>query len=113
MKVAEFKLRILTGLNNWVDEYFGLDTINERLINTTLKLLIKQNSNKYDKYIYMFADENGEVNAHEIIESYSNLIGPNGVTIDLKQYVDNSILREFIPNKVLIIRKSDLLELIQ
>lgn len=113
MKVAEFKIRIINGLNGWVDDYFGASSLNEKFINSTLKLLIKQNANKYDKYIYMFADENGEINAKDVIESYANLLGDDGLTFDLKQYISNNIIRDFIPNKVLIIKKDDLMALVK
>lgn len=113
MKLAEFKLRVINGLNGWVDDYFGSSAMNERFINSTLKLLIKQNANKFDKYIYMFADENGEINAREVVESYAGMLGDDGWTFDLKQYITNDTIRDFIPNKVLIIKKDDLMALVK
>lgn len=113
MKIAEFKLRVIGGLNSWIDDYFGSGAINERFINATLKLLVKQNANKYDKYINMFADENGEIDARAVMESYSDMIGPNGLVIDLKQYIANDTLKMIIPDKILILKKDDLMALVK
>ena len=112
MKIAEFKLRIIRSLNALVDDYFSGPMINEKFINTTLKLLIKQNSNKYDKYLEMFADETGEIDAHTVIESYAGMIDEKGLEFDLKKYIDNVYINSIIPNKVLIIKKEDIVNML-
>lgn len=112
MKPAEFKLRVIHGINNLIDDYFGAPTINEKVINATLKLLVKQNSNKYDHILNMFADENGEIDAVTIVDTYAEMLGPDGITFDLKSYINNDYIKNFIPNKILIIKKDDLINLI-
>jgi hypothetical protein len=111
MKIAELKLRVITGLNGFIDEYFGDMNLTDKFINATLKLLVKQNTNKYDHLLNMFADENGEINSNELLQTYSGMIGEKGITFDLKQYVGDS-LGQFIPNKVLIIKQEDLVKML-
>ena len=113
MKIAEFKLRVINSLNNMVDDYFGTPVMTEKFINSTLKLLIKQNANKYDNILYLFADENGEIDARSVVESYSEMLGDDGLKFDLRQYINNSMIRDMIPNKILIIKKEDLMELVK
>ena len=38
MKIQEFKLRIVQGANNLIDDYFGTTSIVDKLINSTLKM---------------------------------------------------------------------------
>ena len=90
--------------------YFKANNITEKFINATLKLLVKQNTNKYDNVLKMFSDENGEININDIVYAYSEMIGDNGWTFDLKQYVSPEI-SQFLPNKVLIIKKEDLVKI--
>ena len=59
----------------------------------------------------MFADQNGDINIDEIINEYSKIIDDNGFTIDIKQYVQSDIIKSFIPNKVLVIKRDDILNL--
>lgn len=112
MKATEFKLRVINLLNGLIDDYFGGSFINERFINATLKFLVKQNSNKYDNILNMFADENGEIDAYTLIDCYANMLGENGLTIDLKSYINNDYVKSLIPNKILILKKEDLLNII-
>lgn len=112
MKIAEFKLRVINGINGLINDYFGSLTMTDKFINATLKLLVKQNSNKYDHVLNMFADENGEINSNDIISVYSDMIGDEGLTFDLRDYVGSEIGR-FMPNKVLIIKKEDLIKIMK
>lgn len=54
----------------------------------------------------------GEIDINEIINEYSNIIDENGVTINLIEYVNNDMLKSFIPNKILIIKREDLFNLL-
>jgi hypothetical protein len=108
MKTQEFKLRIETGLRNLIDDYFGSHSISDRFINSTLKIMLRQNSYKLDEYIGFFADENGCVDENIIIEEYSDIIGENGVVFDLRNFVKNETLKSFLPNKALVIKAQDI-----
>ena len=48
MKISEFKLKIQNGLGSLIDTYFGSNSISDKFINATLKILVKQNIHKYD-----------------------------------------------------------------
>lgn len=112
MKISECKLRVVGKLNSLIDDYFGSKTMNERFINATLKFLVKQNANKYDNILYLFADENGEIDMYTLVDYYADLIGEDGIKFDLKQYVDNEYVRNMIPNKILLLKKEDILNLV-
>ena len=43
MKISEFKLKIQSGLGGLIDTYFGSNSISDKFINATLKILLKQN----------------------------------------------------------------------
>lgn len=112
MKMAEFKLRVVTGLNNLIDDYFGENNYKDKFINATLKLLVKQNQNKYDHILDMFADENGCIDGDIVLCTYADMVGREGITFDIRQYIDNNYLKTLLPNKVLIISKDDILNLL-
>lgn len=112
MKATEFKLRIVSALNGLIDDYFGGISMNEKFINSTLKFLVKQNSNKYDNILNMFMDENDEIDAYSLIDCYSNILGNNEIKFDLKSYINNDYIKSFIPDKILILRKEDLLNMV-
>lgn len=112
MKPSELKLRIISGLNRLVDDYYGENNFKDKVINATIKLIIKQNQNKYDYILDMFTDENGCIDSNSIISTYADLIGENGITVDIRQYINNDYLKSVLPNKVLIVNKSDIINLL-
>ena len=107
MKISEFKLKTLNGVNNLIDTYFSGTDIKDKFINATLKIFVKQNINKYDNIISMFADENGEIAVADIIEEYSKVFDDNGFMFDIRNYIKNDIIKSLLPNKALIIKKED------
>ena len=108
MKTSEFKLSLVQGLNNFVDDYFGSGTYADKFINSTLKILIKQNTYKVDDLIGLFADENGNIDEILVIEEYSKVIGDSGFILDIRDFVKNEMIKSFLPNKALVIKKEDL-----
>jgi NADPH-dependent curcumin reductase CurA len=112
MNIQEVKLKLITSVNRLIDTYFGSPNLTEKMINATLKVLVKQNSYKVDGMLSMFTDANGEINPQDILMEYANQIGDNGVIIDIKQYVNNETLKQLIPNKALVITKEDILNLV-
>lgn len=113
MKISEFKLRVINTANKMIDTYFGGTALTEKFINSTLKLLVKQNIHKVDDMLSLFSDAEGELDANAILSEYSNIIGPDGFVFDLKDYVPNEAIRAMIPNKVLVVRKEDILSILQ
>lgn len=112
MKTGEVKIRLSNIIIEMIDTYFGGTGLNEKFINSTLKILLKQNLYKVDSILALFTDENGDINMTEIIEEYSKLIGDEGLIFDLKQYVDNDVVKSLIPDKILVIKRSDILKLL-
>ena len=108
MKTTEFKLRIVTGLNDLIDQYFGSQTISDKLINSTLKIIVQQNQNKYDNMLELFADERGDVDTNLIINKYVDVIG-DGIILDLRDYISNHTIKSLLPNKALKITKDDIM----
>ena len=63
--------------------------------------------------LVLFTDKDGELNANDIINEYANMIGDEGIVFDLKQYVPNEMVRNLIPDKILIIKKEDILSILR
>ena len=112
MKAQEVKLKLVTSVNKLIDTYFGSPIVSEKMINATLKVLVKQNAYKLDSMLELLSDANGDINPQDILIEYANQIDENGVIIDIKQYINNETLKQFIPNKVLVMRKEDVLNLV-
>jgi hypothetical protein len=112
MKTCEVKMRLSNGAINLIDTYFNGSNFNEKFMNSTLKIVLKQNIHKLDSMLALFADKDGDINMHDIIEEYANIFDDNGFVFDIKNFVDNDIVRNIIPDKVLIIKKEDILNLL-
>jgi hypothetical protein len=112
MRTAEVKLKLVNSANRLIDTYFGMPTVTEKMINATLKVLVKQNIHKADGILKMFENEYGEINPQEILVEYANQIDENGIAIDIREYVNNDTIKQMLPNKVLIVKKDDILNLI-
>lgn len=109
MKAGEVKMRFCNSVMNLIDTYFNGSAINEKFINSTLKIILKQNLYKLDSILNLFTDQNGDINTTEIITEYANMIGDNSYVFDLKQYVDNDLIKNLIPDKVLVIKREDII----
>ena len=112
MKIHEVKLRLNNSINKLIDTYFGLPTVTEKMINATLKIIVKQNMYKMDGILNAFADQNGEIDPQAILYEYANQIDDNGIRVDIKDYIDNDLMKQILPNKILIIKKEDIMGLI-
>lgn len=112
MKIGEVKIRLSNSIIELIDTYFGGNAINEKFINSTLKIILKQNLYKADAMLQLFADQNGDININDIVEEYSKMIGDEGLVFDLKKYVDNDFVKSLIPDKILIIKRSDISKLL-
>jgi hypothetical protein len=91
-----------------INTYFGGSSMNEKFINSTLKIILKQNIYKADAILTLFADKDGDIDIINVVEEYSKMIGDQGIVFDLKQYVDNDFAKSLIPDKVLIIKREDI-----
>lgn len=113
MKASELKLRLTTTANDLIDIYFGDSTVIDKMINSTLKILVKTNIHKADDIINLFADKNGDINVNEIIDEYAKQLGDEGVQFDIKDYIHNDFLKSIMPNKFLLITKDDLMKILK
>jgi len=48
MKAGEIKIKLSNSVLKLIDTYFGNNSMTEKFINSTLKILLKQNINKID-----------------------------------------------------------------
>lgn len=111
MKISEFKFKVIYGINQLIDNYFGSNSMADKFINSTLKILVKQNSYKMDDIFELFTDENGCIDEKLIIDEYSKIIGENGFIVDIRDYIHNDFIKSMLPNKALIIKKEDLIKM--
>ena len=112
MNKNEFKLRVVTMFKRLIDTYFAEDNIIDRMANGTLKILVETNTDKIDGFIKMFCDKDGNVDANTIMNTYANQIPESGRNFDIKDYVDSEFVKAILPNKSLIIKREDLLRVI-
>ena len=109
MKVSEFKIKTVNGINNLIDDYFGSKSISEKLINSTLKIIVKQNQHKFDNLLELFSDEKGEIDTNILIEEYSNILGSDGIILDLRNWIKSDFIKSILPDKALRITKEDII----
>ena len=112
MKIGEVKIRLSNSVIELIDTYFGGSALNEKFINSTLKIILKQNLYKADAMLQLFADQNGDINISDIVEEYSKMVGDEGIIFDLKKYVENDFVKSLIPDKILVIKRTDILKLL-
>jgi hypothetical protein len=65
-----------------------------------------------DSVLNLFADENGEINATDVVNEYVKIIDENGFVFDLKKYIPNETVKSMIPDKILVIKREDVLNLL-
>lgn len=95
MKLNDFKRVIFTHGNRLINEWFNDSPIFKALALTALKA----NINKYDNYLNLLTDENGDIMIEELI---NNLNIRNGYEIDL------TTISPLLPPRVLILSKEDI-----
>lgn len=113
MKLSEIKIRLSNTANSLIDTYFNETGLTEKFINSTLKLIVKQNIYKIDDMLELFADKDGEIDAEAVINEYANMLGDEGMVFDLKEHVNNPLVRGMLPDKVLVIKKEDILSILK
>ena len=62
MKAGEVKMKVANTAIRMIDTYFSGSALNEKFINSTLKIIVKQNLYKLDSILGLFSDQNGEIN---------------------------------------------------
>lgn len=95
MKLNDVKRVISTHGNRLINAWFDDSPVFKALALTVLKA----NINKYDNYLNLLTDENGDVMIEELI---SNLNLKDGYEIDLTR------ISPLLPSRVLILSKQDI-----
>lgn len=113
MKKAELEERMVKALDRLINAYFGENTIVDKMVNATLKIMVTQNMQGIDKALSMFENEDGEIDANGLVETYANQLGEAGVPFDIRDFVKNDVVRGLLPNKSLIIKKGDLMKILE
>ncbi len=111
MKAGEVKLRLSTTAMRMIDTYFSGSNLTDKFINSTLKIIVKQNIYKADTILNLFADQNGEINTSEIAREYANMIDEQGFAFDLRKFVDDGMIKNMLPDRILIIKREDILNM--
>jgi hypothetical protein len=112
MKIAEVKIRLMNTLFSLIDTYFNGNDLSNKFINSTVKIIVKQNIHKFDDMLALFADNNGEIDLQMMVNEYTNMVPDNGIVFDLKDFVQNDLVKNMLPNKVLIIKREDILSVL-
>jgi hypothetical protein len=108
LKINEFKNKALIGVEGLIDIYFAGNSINERFINATIKIIANQNIDKLDNIINLFADSNGYIDTDLMIKEYGKAFGTDKIILDLRDYVNNDMVKRALPNKALVIKIDDI-----
>lgn len=95
MQTNDIKTIVVKHLNKLITEWFG----DKPLIQAFAKTALQANLNKYDNILEMLTDEKGDLMIDELI---NNLGIKNGYEIDL------TTISPLLPNRILIISKSDI-----
>ncbi len=111
MKAGEVKMRLSATAMRMIDTYFSGSNLSDKFINSTLKIIVKQNIHKADTVLSLFADQNGEINTSEIAREYANMIDEQGFAFDLRKYVENDTIKNMLPDRILIIKREDILNM--
>lgn len=113
IKINEFKMKLLAGADSLIDTYFAGGNIGDRLINATVKIIINQNIDKLDEFIELFADKNGYIDTDILISEYGKAFGTDKFILDLRDFVNNDMIRRVLPNKALAIKIDDIAKIFE
>lgn len=108
IKIVEFKQRLLKGGSDLIDTYFSGVNPSDKFINATVKIIINQNIDKVDNIIELFADKDGYVDTDLLIAEYGKAFGADKIILDLRDFVNNDMVRRALPNKALAIKIEDI-----
>lgn len=112
MKAQELKDKLQQTGEQLINTYFDDSSMIDRMTNATLKSLLKANMTKIDEILNMFTDKNGEIDAEYILGNYADAIGEY-FQLDLRDCIKSDFIKSLLPNKVLIISKQDILNIIK
>ena len=113
VKINEFKRRLGNGVNGLVDTYFSGQSVSDRLMNATVKIVIKQNMDKLDNVFELFSDKDGYIDTDMMMVEYTKAFGGDKFILDIRDFVSNDMVRGVLPNKALAIKIEDIAEMFE
>jgi hypothetical protein len=113
IRVNEFKYKLANGVDGLIDTYFAGGGIKERLINATVKIIVTQNIDKMDGFINLFVDKDGYIDTDVMIKEYGKALGTDKLVLDMRDFVDNDLIKNVLPNKALVIEINDLADIFE
>ena len=113
IRMSEFKFKLVNGLEGLVDTYFSPDNIKDRFINATVKIIVNQNIDKLDDFIALFADKDGFIDTDLIIREYGKAFGTDKLVLDMRDFVNNDMIKRALPNKALALELNDLANILE
>ena len=75
MNISELKMRLLNKANSLIDVYFNSQGLTEKFINSTLKIIMKQNIHKIDNIFELFADKDGNIDLTDVLGAEEEIDG--------------------------------------
>ena len=113
IRVSEFKRRLIGGTNGLIDTYFSGNGVSDRLLNATVKIVVKQNIDKFDSTLELFSDKDGYIDTDMMIAEYTKAFGGDKIILDIRDFVNNDMVRNVLPNKALAIKIEDIAEMFE
>lgn len=113
IQMSEFKFKLVNGLEGLIDTYFSPDNIKDRFINATVKIIVNQNIDKLDDFITLFADKDGFIDIDLIIREYGKAFGTDKLVLDMRDFVNNDMIKRALPNKALALELNDLANILE
>ena len=113
MKPDEIKLRITSYADDLINKLFPNDNFFDKLKGATAKYWIKQNVWKLDTILTNFVDKDGEINMVDTVNFFVNEIFNENeeFTLDIQSLFENKQLSQYLPNKIIVFTKADLVKL--
>lgn len=113
IRIDEFKHKLVSNVNGLIDTYFSSNEIKERLMNATAKIIVSQNADKLDDFIILFADKDGFIDTDVVIREYGKAIGADKIIIDLRDFIENDMIKGILPNKALALELDDIAKIFE
>lgn len=113
IKVNELKVKLLRGGNDLIDVYFAGNGPTDKIINATVKIILNQNIDKFDDVLSLFSDKDGYIDTDYMIAEYSKAFGTDKIILDLRDYINNDMVRKLLPNKALAIKIDDIANILK
>ena len=113
IKTSELKLKLLKGGTDLIDIYFAGNGPSDKIINATVKIILNQNINKFDDFFELFADKEGYIDTDMMISEYSKAFGTDKIILDLRDYINNDMVRKLLPDKALAIKIDDIVNILK